>query len=248
MRVLSTHVLIAGDNPDEATSLRETARGAMVEQNYLRYQGVTMKPGVRVYCTDRDHGNWDCEGTIVTATKAGLHWEFEVQFDKSTFTLSEDQIWPSDTDTPEAREWKAARQLKVFICHGSEDKPAARELYNQLRKADMNPWLDEVDLQPGQEWDAAIRDAVRSCHIILVCLSNKSVNKTGYVQKEIRFALDRADEQPEGSTYLIPVKLDECNVPRSLSKWQWVNLFDAHGNERLLSRLRTLALERFARS
>jgi hypothetical protein len=220
----------------------------MVEHKYLRREGVTMKPGVRVYCTDRDHGEWDYEGTIVAAARVGPRWQFEVKFEHSTSTLWEDQIWPSDTDTEEAREWKAARQLKVFICHGSEDKPAARAIYGQLRQADMIPWLDEVDILPGQEWDAAIRDAVRESHIILVCLSNKSVSKTGYVQKEIRFALDRADEQPEGQTYIIPVKLEDCTVPRSLSKWQWVNLFEAGGNERLFSHLQRLALERFAGS
>lgn len=139
----------------------------------------------------------------------------------------------------------ARRQLKVFLCHGSEDKQAARAIYNQLRQADMIPWLDEVDILPGQEWEAAIREAVRACHIILVLLSNTSVSKTGYIQKEIRFALERADELPEGKTYIIPVKLEECAVPRSLSKWQWLNLFEAGGRERLFSHLQRLALERF---
>jgi hypothetical protein len=216
-----------------------------MEPKYLRFDGVTMKPGIRVYCTDRDHGNWDYEGTIVSARENGGGWEFDVQFERSMFTLRDDQIWPSDTDTEEAREWKAARQLRVFLCHGSEDKQAARELQQQLTRAYMKPWLDEIDILPGQEWDTAIRDAVRECHIILVLLSRNSVTKTGYVQKEIKFALDRADEQPEGSTYIIPVKLEDCSVPRSLSRWQWVDLYDERGRERLISHLQQLAMKRF---
>ena len=109
----------------------------------------------------------------------------------------------------------------------------------------MRPWLDAVDLQPGQEWDQAIRDAIRDCHVVLVLLSRSSVSKTGYVQKEIRFALDRADEKPEGATYIIPVKLEECAVPRRLERWQWVNLFDEDGSERLFSHLRRTARKLF---
>jgi len=223
-----------------------------MDAEYPRLAGVTLKPGVRVFVTDRNHGNWDYDGTIVAAIKVGETWHFDVEFlygDRSnTFSLDLDQIAPYDTDTDEARQWKAARQMRVFLCHGSEDKQAAREIYDELRRADLIPWLDAVDILPGQEWDAAIQDAVRTCHIILVLLSNRSVSKAGYVQKEIRFALDRADEQPEGATYIIPVKLEECPVPRSLNKWHWVNLFEAGGQARLLSHLERLALERVGHS
>jgi len=223
-----------------------------MDPEYPKLDGVTLKPGIRVFVTDRDHGNWDYYGTILTAYSVGRSWHFDVEFPPGgkdrTFNLDLDQIAPYDTDTDEAREWRAARQLKVFLCHGSEDKESARAMYDELRRANLIPWLDSVDILPGQEWDAAIRDAVRACHIILVFLSSRSVGKTGYVQKEIRFALDRADEQPEGATYIIPVKLEECPVPNSLSRWQWINLFETGGRERLLNHLRKLALERFGRS
>ena len=139
---------------------------------------------------------------------------------------------------PEALERRKLHQLKVFLCHGSEDKSAVRSLYAQLRAADLNPWLDEIDIAPGMEWDTAVRTAIHAADIVLACLSSTSVKKTGYVQKEIRFALDRADEKPEGTTYIIPVKLEECEVPSRLSRWQWVNLFEEQGYERLMSALR----------
>ena len=37
------------------------------------------------------------------------------------------------------------------------------------------------------------------------------------IQKELRKALDVADEQPEGSIYLIPVRLELCEFPDRLS-------------------------------
>jgi TIR domain-containing protein len=137
--------------------------------------------------------------------------------------------------------------LKVFLCHGKEDKAAVRELYTLLQEEGMQPWLDEEDIEPGALWDIAIQDAVRDCHIVLVCLSHTSVKKDGYIQKEIKYALDKADEKPEGTTYIIPAKLEDCDVPRRLSQWQWVNLYDKGGYERLLVVLKKHAVRHASR-
>jgi tetratricopeptide (TPR) repeat protein len=98
----------------------------------------------------------------------------------------------------------------------------------------MKPWFDEIDLLPGQDWNLEIRKAIRECHIVLVCLSSSSISKVGYLQKEIRHVLDVADEQPEGSIFLIPVRLEKCDVPDRLRRWQWVNLYEESGYERLM--------------
>jgi hypothetical protein len=55
------------------------------------------------------------------------------------------------------------------------------------------------------------------------------MTKQGFVQKEIRFALDIADENPPGRIFIIPVRLVDCDVPDCLKKWQWVNLFEDQG-------------------
>lgn len=116
-----------------------------------------------------------------------------------------------------------------------------RELYQRLRNDGVNPWLDEEELIGGQEWDLEIRKAVKASHAVVVCLSNSSITKEGYVQKEIKFALDVADEKPEGAIFLIPVKLEDCEVPYRLRNWQWVNLYDERGYERLLKALKLRA-------
>lgn len=116
------------------------------------------------------------------------------------------------------------RLLRVFLCHGSEDKPAVRDLYRRLGQDGLDPWLDEEDILPGQDWNHEIRRAVKEADVILVCLSSRSVRRAGYLQKEIRFALDVADEQPEGAIFIIPVKLDEYQMPERLQQWQWLSL------------------------
>jgi proteasome lid subunit RPN8/RPN11/uncharacterized ubiquitin-like protein YukD len=138
---------------------------------------------------------------------------------------------------------ESAKTLRIFLCHSSKDKKIVRDLYNRLRNDGFHPWLDEEELLPGQDWNQEIIKAVRSSDIVIVCLSEKSVNKAGYVQKEIKHALDVADEQPEGGIFLIPLKLEECEVPQRLSKWQWVNFFENEGYKRLLLALKVKATQ-----
>ncbi len=129
------------------------------------------------------------------------------------------------------------RTLSVFLCHSSNDKPQVRELYKQLKSDQFDPWLDEEKLLPGQDWKQEISKAVRKADVVIVCLSRGSISKAGYVQKEITYALDIADEQPEGTIFLIPLKLEECEVPERLSRWHWVNFFEKSGYKRLLDAL-----------
>jgi len=47
-----------------------------------------------------------------------------------------------------------------------------------------------------------------------------------------------AEKQPEGTIFLIPLKLEECNVPKRLQRWHRINLFEEKGYRRLISSLR----------
>jgi DNA-binding PadR family transcriptional regulator len=138
---------------------------------------------------------------------------------------------------------KSGKPIKVFICHGKEDKEIARKLHGKLRILGVQTWFDEENLLPGQDWELEIIKAVRESDIVLVCLSTKSVQKTGFIQKEIKLALDAADERPEGKIFLIPARIDDCVMPSRLKSRQWVDLFDERGFERLV-----LALKRYCTS
>ena len=123
--------------------------------------------------------------------------------------------------------------LRVFLCHSSSDKPKVRQLYRRLVTDHFQPWLDEEDLLPGQDWHEEIRKAVRASNIVIVCLSKGSVAKAGFLNKELQYALDIAEQQPEGAIFVIPLRLEQCDVPERLAKWQWVNFFEDTGYEKL---------------
>lgn len=133
------------------------------------------------------------------------------------------------------------RQLSVFLCHSSEDKVQVRTLCDRLQRDGVDPWLDERRLLPGQKWADEIPKAVRNTDVVIVCMTQSSISKRGYLQKEVTFALDVAQEEPEGSIFLIPARLEECEVPERLRPYQWLNLYDEGGYALLLKALQARA-------
>ena len=116
-------------------------------------------------------------------------------------------------------------KLRVFLCHASQDKPGWRVFCRLTLEGWIDPWLDEEKLLPGQSWGDEIEKAVETSHAVIVCVSGRSVNKEGFVQRELKYVLDIALEKPEGTIFIIPIRLEECEIPRSLRSWQYVNYF-----------------------
>jgi len=102
------------------------------------------------------------------------------------------------------------------------------------------------DILPGEQWKSRIPQAIRCSDFFLVCLSANSVDKRGWIQKEIKEALDTWQEMLDSDIYLIPVRLEDCRVPEGLSAFQWVNLFEEDSWTRLMEAIR-VGLERRAR-
>ena len=78
---------------------------------------------------------------------------------------------------------------------------------------------------------------------IAVCFSTKSLVKEGYVQREYKKALDYQTEKPVGTIYVIPVRLDNCEIPFFLRDLQCVDY--PSGYEKLLESLKIRA-DKFA--
>ncbi|MBK9044712.1 MAG: toll/interleukin-1 receptor domain-containing protein [Saprospiraceae bacterium] len=57
----------------------------------------------------------------------------------------------------------------IFLAHATEDKGKVRELYQILKENNLNPWLDEVNLNPGEKWEDSIKEAIKKSQIFLRC-------------------------------------------------------------------------------
>ncbi len=119
-------------------------------------------------------------------------------------------------------------EIQIFLAHASEDKPAVLALYDRLKQAGYKPWLDKKDLIPGQIWRDEIPKAIKASQIFLACLSGKSANKQGYIQRELRIALDTLGEMLPGTIFFIPMRLEECEIPDLRLAEVSLNLQDIH--------------------
>ncbi|MGK7892290.1 MAG: SUMF1/EgtB/PvdO family nonheme iron enzyme [Xenococcus sp. (in: cyanobacteria)] len=116
--------------------------------------------------------------------------------------------------------------IQIFLAHAHEDKEVVFELYDRLKKAGYRPWLDKRDLIPGQNWRSEISRVIRESQLFIACLSKRSIAKQGFVQKEFRMALNQAAELPSKSIYIIPLRLDECEIPDLRQEEYGLNLRD----------------------
>jgi len=127
---------------------------------------------------------------------------------------------------------------RVFLAYVDEDAGPARRLHDALVAKRFDPWLDKDKLLPGQNWPRAIETAIHTSDFFVGCFSTRAVVKRGSFQSELRFALECARQLPLDEIFLIPVRLEECEVPASVSRQiHYVDLFpnwDA-GMRRLLA-------------
>jgi hypothetical protein len=136
----------------------------------------------------------------------------------------------------------ASKKIRVFLVHAVQDKPTVRELYARLKSEPwVDPWFDEENLLPGQNWDLEIQKTLRNIDAIIICLSRVSIAKEGYIQKEIKRALDIYDEKPEDAIYIIPLRLDDCEIPFKLKKFHWVDYFNKNYDQKFLGALQARA-------
>jgi len=127
---------------------------------------------------------------------------------------------------------------RVFISAAREDYDRVLPIYRALHDAGLKPWLDVENLLPGELWQEAIREAIRDADIFLVFLSNTSVSRAGYFQKELRLALDVLGVKRESQTYVIPVRLDPVMPPAPLADLHWIDAFSSESIERVIETVR----------
>jgi hypothetical protein len=115
---------------------------------------------------------------------------------------------------------------KVFIAYVEENAEAATRLFQALREKACDPWMDRQRLLPGQNWPRAIERAIDVADYFVALFSRKSVAKKGTFQSELRYALDCARRQPLDRTFVVPVRLEPCDIPNGISSAiQYVDLF-----------------------
>jgi len=130
---------------------------------------------------------------------------------------------------------------RVFIAYVEEDVEAAMRLCDDLRRNGCDPWVDRERLLPGQNWPRRIESAIEFSDCFVALFSSRSIRKRGQFQSELRYAIDCARRIPLDQSFILPVRLGECGVPKRItSALQYVDLFPdwGEGVQRLMCSIR----------
>lgn len=103
---------------------------------------------------------------------------------------------------------------KVFVSHSSRDKPFVERLVTDLAARGVPVWYDKLDVRVGDSVTGSINEGLGASKYFLIVLSKASV-VSRWVREELDAALMR--QVAEGGTFLLPVLLEECEVPPLLA-------------------------------
>lgn len=124
---------------------------------------------------------------------------------------------------------------KVFISHASEDKERfVSEFATKLRKKGIDAWLDKWEMLPGDSLIGKIFDeGIKNAQAIIIILSKNSINKP-WVREELNAGMVK---KIESGTKLIPVIIDECDVPQCLKTTLWERINDLNNYQESFNKI-----------
>lgn len=133
-------------------------------------------------------------------------------------------------------------QPKVFVSHASEDKgrfviPFAKA----LREKGIDAWVDRWEMRLGDSLvDKIFDEGLKNAAAVIIVISNASVVKP-WVREELNVAFVNRMEK---GTRIIPIVLDNCEVPQALKHLLWETVRDPSNFETTLQRVVNEIFER----
>jgi hypothetical protein len=121
----------------------------------------------------------------------------------------------------------------IFFSYAREDQYRVNKIARKLWQDGYLTWVDKKDLLPGDDWEVKIEDAIERSDYVLTFLSPSSIIKTGYVQKEFKYALEQQTYRPNGKRFIIPILLKPCDPPHEFKKLQWLRYWEEGAYEKL---------------
>lgn len=108
---------------------------------------------------------------------------------------------------------------RVFLSHASEDKARfVMAFATALRMKGIDVWLDKWEMLPGDSLvDKIFEEGLKEAAAVIVVVSKYSIGKP-WVREELNAATVK---KITTGTKLIPVVIDECEVPECLKTTIW---------------------------
>lgn len=127
----------------------------------------------------------------------------------------------------------------AFLSYASPDREHVLQIYDFLTVNGIDVWMDIKQLLPGQQWDFEVKRALNRAAVIIIFLSHNSVERTGYVQRELKIALEQLQDRPLNRIYAIPVFLDsDLKIPDQIKHLHYVAIDQPESHFQLLEAIK----------
>jgi TIR domain len=118
----------------------------------------------------------------------------------------------------------------VFVSYARQDEGFVLRLATDLKARGIAVWLDQWAITPGADWDQCIDRALAESFQVVAILSPAAV-----ASKQVRAEIQLAVDAPSKTVY--PVLYQDCEVPRVLRLYQFLDFRDTRNYGRELERL-----------
>jgi len=124
---------------------------------------------------------------------------------------------------------------KVFISHASEDKDRfVLEFAQKLFSRGVEAWIDKWEMFPGDSLvDKIFEEGLKEAQAVIIVVSQYSIIKP-WVREEINASFVK---RVTGKCKLIPIVLDDANVPECLRSTLWEPINDLNDYGESLDRI-----------
>ncbi|GLV54361.1 hypothetical protein KDH_12090 [Dictyobacter sp. S3.2.2.5] len=127
-------------------------------------------------------------------------------------------------EQPEFVEPPSSNRTKVFISYSHENRDELERLRVHLKAAQVNSrieWWDDTQINPGQDWQNAIRKAIDATRVAVLLISVDYLASDFILDNELSLLLGASEE--EGVT-ILPVIIGPCLFRlTNLARFQAVN-------------------------
>jgi len=131
---------------------------------------------------------------------------------------------------------------RIFVSYSRRDETDVRDLVTRLKRDGFDIWFDRDEILGGQRWKDVVSQVVEEALAVIICISSHWINEKGYVQNELRLIIEASKVQPQSTTWIIPVRLDEDeDIPWALRDLHYIDLNSSGGYGELARALASVA-------
>jgi uncharacterized protein YecT (DUF1311 family) len=113
----------------------------------------------------------------------------------------------------------------IFVCYARADCTFVEKLVTDLRSEGISLWFDQHDIQPGDQWDSAVENALVNSPTLLIVLSPNSTSSQN-VMDELAQALKLKKR-------IVPILHQPCSIPFRIGRLQYVDFTTSSYESRL---------------